>query len=86
MEETVKKKRRKKYKIETYQDIYATTEKLLNDCLNSEEMSQEKRIRLANELLRTRLASLKQHELQIEVDKMNAMLEEWKDAQRGDLY
>lgn len=83
MEETVKKKRRKKYKIETYQDIYATTEKLLNDCLNSEEMSQEKRIRLANELLRTRLASLKQHELQIEVDKMNAKLEEWEEQRKN---
>lgn len=83
MEETVKKKRRKKYKIETYQDIYATTEKLLNDCLNSEEMSQEKRIRLANELLRTRLASLKQHELQIAVDQMNEKLDEWKDTING---
>ena len=83
MEETVKKKRRKKYKIETYQDIYATTEKLLNDCLNSEEMSQEKRIRLANELLRTRLASLKQHELAMEVDKMNAKLEEWEEQRKN---
>ena len=44
MEETTKKKRRKKYKIQTYDEICATTEKLLNDCLNSEEMSQEKRI------------------------------------------
>lgn len=83
MEETTKKKRRKKYKIQTYDEICATTEKLLNDCLNSEEMSQEKRIRLANELLRTRLASLKQHELQIEVDKMNAKLEEWEEATKG---
>ena len=83
MEETTKKKRRKKYKIQTYDEIYATTEKLLNDCLNSEEMSQEKRIRLANELLRTRLSSLKQHELQIEVDKMNAKLEEWEEVTKG---
>ena len=83
MEETTKKKRRKKYKIQTYDEIYATTEKLLNDCLNSEEMSQEKRIRLANELLRTRLASLKQHELAMEVDKMNAKLEEWEEVTKG---
>lgn len=83
MEETTKKKRRKKYKIQTYDEICATTEKLLNDCLNSEEMSQEKRIRLANELLRTRLASLKQHELQIEVDKMNTKLEEWEEVTKG---
>ena len=79
-----KKKRKRKIKIETYQDIYAATEKLFNECMNSEDMTQEKRIRLANELLRTRLASIKQNELQVEVDRMNAMLEEWKDSQRGD--
>ena len=79
-----KKKRKKKYKIETYKDIYAATEKLFNECMNSEDMTQEKRIRLANELLRTRLSSIKQNELQVEVDRMNQMLEEWKDSQRGD--
>ena len=79
-----KKKRKKKYKIETYEDIYSATEKLFNECMNSEDMTQEKRIRLANELLRTRLSSIKQNELQVEVDRMNQMLEEWKDAQRGD--
>ena len=52
--------------------------------MNSEDMTQEKRIRLANELLRTRLASIKQNELQVEVDRMNEMLEEWRDSQRGD--
>ena len=77
------KKRRKKYKLETYDDIQHTLEALFNQVARDEEDNYQK-INVLAKLLDLRLKALKQNELQVEVDRMNAMLEEWKDAQRGD--
>ena len=83
MEETTKKKRKKRYKLETYDDIQLTLEALFNQVARDEEDNYQK-INVLAKLLDLRLKALKQNELQVEVDRMNAMLEEWKDAQRGD--
>ena len=77
------KKRKKRYKIETYDDIQLTLEALFNQVARDEEDNYQK-VNVLAKLLDLRLKALKQNELQVEVDRMNAMLEEWKDSQRGD--
>ena len=77
------KKRKKRYKIETYDDIQLTLEALFNQVARDEEDNYQK-VNVLAKLLDLRLKALKQNELQVEVDRMNQMLEEWKDSQRGD--
>ena len=83
MEETGKKKRKKRYKIETYDDIQLTLESIFNQVARDEEDNYQK-VNVLAKLLDLRLKALKQNELQVEVDRMNSMLEEWRDSQRGD--
>ena len=77
------KKRRKKYKLETYDDIQLTLCDIFNKVARDEEDNYQK-VNVLAKLLDLRLKALKQNELQVEVDRMNSMLEEWRDAQRGD--
>ena len=76
MDET-KKKRKKKYKLDTYDDIQVTLADIFNKVARDEEDNYQK-VNILAKLLDLRLKALKQNELQIEIDKLNQQLEEWK--------
>ena len=81
MDET-KKKRRKKYKLDTYDDIQVTLADIFNKVARDEEDNYQK-VNVLAKLLDLRLKALKQNELQIEIDKLNQQLEEWKANNNG---
>ena len=81
MDET-KKKRRKKYKLDTYDDIQVTLADIFNKVARDEEDNYQK-VNVLAKLLDLRLKTLKQNELQIEIDKLNQQLEEWKANNNG---
>ena len=81
MDET-KKKRRKKYKLDTYDDIQVTLADIFNKVARDEEDNYQK-VNILAKLLDLRLKALKQHELQVEMDKLNQQLEEWKANNNG---
>lgn len=82
MDETPKKKRKKKYKLDTYDDIQDTLADMFNKVARNEEDNYQK-VNVLAKLLDLRLKALKQHELQIAVDQMNEKLDEWKDTING---
>lgn len=71
------KKRRKKYKLDTYDDIQDTLADIFNKVARDEEDNYQK-VNVLAKLLDLRLKALKQNELQVEIDKLNQQLEEWK--------
>ena len=71
------KKRRKKYKLDTYDDIQSTLADIFNKVARDEEDNYQK-VNVLAKLLDLRLKALKQNEMQIEIDKLNQQLEEWK--------
>lgn len=81
MDET-KKKRRKKYKLDTYDDIQVTLADIFNKVARDEEDNYQK-VNVLAKLLDLRLKALKQNELQVEIDKLNQQLEEWKANNNG---
>lgn len=81
MDET-KKKRRKKYKLDTYDDIQVTLCDIFNKVARDEEDNYQK-VNVLAKLLDLRLKALKQNELQVEIDKLNQQLEEWKANNNG---
>ena len=81
MDET-KKKRRKKYKLDTYDDIQATLCDIFNKIARDEEDNYQK-VSILAKSLDLRLKALKQNEMQIEIDKLNQQLEEWKANNNG---
>lgn len=81
MDET-KKKRRKKYKLDTYDDIQVTLADIFNKVARDEEDNYQK-VNILAKLLDLRLKALKQNEMQIEIDKLNQQLEEWKANNNG---
>ena len=81
MDET-KKKRRKKYKLDTYDDIQVTLADIFNKVARDEEDNYQK-VNILAKLLDLRLKALKQNEMQVEIDKLNQQLEEWKANNNG---
>lgn len=81
MDET-KKKRRKKYKLDTYDDIQVTLADIFNKVARDDEDNYQK-VNVLAKLLDLRLKALKQNEMQIEIDKLNQQLEEWKANNNG---
>ena len=81
MDET-KKKRKKKYKLDTYDDIQVTLADIFNKVARDDEDNYQK-VNVLAKLLDLRLKALKQNELQIEIDKLNQQLEEWKANNNG---
>ena len=81
MDET-KKKRRKQYKLDTYDDIQVTLADIFNKVARDDEDNYQK-VNVLAKLLDLRLKALKQNELQIEIDKLNQQLEEWKANNNG---
>lgn len=81
MDET-KKKRRKKYKLDTYDDIQVTLADIFNKVARDDEDNYQK-VNVLAKLLDLRLKALKQNELQVEIDKLNQQLEEWKANNNG---
>ena len=81
MDET-KKKRRKKYKLDTYDDIQVTLADIFNKVAGDEEDNYQK-VNILAKLLDLRLKALKQNEMQVEIDKLNQQLEEWKANNNG---
>lgn len=82
MDETPKKRKKKKYKLDTYDDIQVTLCDMFNKIARDEEDNYSK-VNVLAKLLDLRLKALKQHELQIAVDQMNEKLDEWKDTING---
>ena len=76
------KKRRKKYKLDTYDDIQVTLADIFNKVARDDEDNYQK-VNVLAKLLDLRLKALKQNELQIEIDKLNQQLEEWKANNNG---
>lgn len=86
MEETSKKKkRRKRYKIESYDDIQKTLEVLFNQVYNDEEQNYRK-VASLRDLLSLRLQCLKQNELQNEYEKMVEALDDYNRRLKEDRY
>ena len=85
MEETGKKKRRKRYKLESYDDIQKTLEVLFSQVANDEEQNYRK-VSCLRDLLSLRLQCLKQHELQEEYEKMVMALDEYNRRLKEDRY
>ena len=86
MDETnKKKKRRKKYKLDSYDSIQVTLEALFNQVYNDEEQNYRK-VACLRDLLSLRLQCLKQHELQIEYEKMVEALDEYNTRLKEDRY
>ena len=81
MDET-KKKRSKKYKLDTYDDIQVTLADIFNKVARDDEDNYQK-VNVLAKLLDLRLKALKQNEMQIEIDKLNQQLEEWKANNNG---
>ena len=81
MDET-KKKRKKKYKLDTYDDIQATLADIFNKVARDDEDNYQK-VNVLAKLLDLRLKALKQNEMQIEIDKLNQQLEEWRANNNG---
>ena len=81
MDET-KKKRRKKYKLDTYDDIQVTLADIFNKVARDDEDNYQK-VNVLAKLLDLRLKALKPNEMQIEIDKLNQQLEEWKANNNG---
>lgn len=81
MDET-KKKRKKKYKLDTYDDIQVTLADIFNKVARDDEDNYQK-VNVLAKLLDLRLKALKQNELQVEIDKLNQQLEEWKANNNG---
>ena len=81
MDET-KKKRRKKYKLDTYDDIQVTLADIFNKVARDDEDNYQK-VNVLAKLLDLRLKALKQNEMQVEIDKLNQQLEEWKANNNG---
>ena len=82
---TTKKKRRKRYKIESYDDIQKTLEVLFNQVYNDEEQNYRK-VACLRDLLSLRLQCLKQNELQTEYEKMVEALDEYNTRLKEDRY
>ena len=76
------KKRRKKYKLDTYDDIQVTLADIFNKVARDEEDNYQK-VNILAKLLDLRLKALKQNEMQVEIDKLNQQLEEWKANNNG---
>ena len=76
------KKRRKKYRLDTYDDIQVTLADIFNKVARDEEDNYQK-VNILAKLLDLRLKALKQNELQVEIDKLNQQLEEWKANNNG---
>ena len=76
------KKRRKKYKLDTYDDIQVTLCDIFNKVARDEEDNYQK-VNILAKLLDLRLKALKQNEMQVEIDKLNQQLEEWKANNNG---
>ena len=76
------KKRRKKYKLDTYDDIQVTLADIFNKVARDDEDNYQK-VNVLAKLLDLRLKALKQNELQVEIDKLNQQLEEWKANNNG---
>ena len=81
MDET-KKKRRKKYKLDTYDEVQVTLADIFNKVARDDEDNYQK-VNILAKLLDLRLKALKQNEMQIEIDKLNQQLEEWKANNNG---
>lgn len=79
---TIKKKKRKKYKLDSYDDIQKTLEVLFNQVANDEEQNYKK-VATLKDLLTLRLQCLKQHELQEEYEKMIKALDEYNNSLKG---
>ena len=83
MEETSKKKkRRKKCKLETYDDIQKTLEDLFSQVYYDEEQNYKK-VATLKDLLALRLQCLKQHELQEEYEKVVKALDDYNNSLKG---
>lgn len=83
MEETSKKKkRRKKCKLETYDDIQKNLEVLFSQVFYDEEQNYKK-VATLKDLLALRLQCLKQHELQQEYEKVVKALDEYNNSLKG---
>ena len=83
MEETSKKKkRRKKCKLESYDDIQKNLEVLFSQVYNDEEQNYKK-VATLKDLLALRLQCLKQHELQEEYEKVVKALDEYNNSLKG---
>ena len=76
------KKRRKKYKLDTYDDIQVTLADIFNKVARDDEDNYQK-VNVLAKLLDLRLKALKQNEMQVEIDKLNQQLEEWKANNNG---
>ena len=76
------KKRRKKYKLDTYDDIQVTLADIFNKVARDDEDNYQK-VNILAKLLDLRLKALKQNEMQVEIDKLNQQLEEWKANNNG---
>ena len=63
--------------MDTYDDIQATLADIFNKVARDEEDNYQK-VNVLAKLLDLRLKALKQNEMQIEIDKLNQQLEEWK--------
>ena len=86
MEETSKKKkRRKRYKLESYDDIQKALEVLFNQVYNDEEQNYRK-VACLRDLLSLRLQCLKQHEMQEEYEKMVIALDKYNTRLKEDRY
>ena len=81
MDET-KKKRRKKYKLDTYDDIQVTLADIFNKVARDDEDNYQK-VNILAKLLDLRLKALKHNEMQVEIDKLKQQLEEWKANNNG---
>ena len=82
---TTKKKRRRKYKLESYDDIQKVLEVLFSQVYYDEEQNYRK-VACLRDLLSLRLQCLKQHELQIEYEKMVETLDEYNRRLKEDRY
>ena len=83
MEETSKKKRRrKKCKLESYDDIQKNLEVLFSHVYYDEEQNYKK-VATLKDLLALRLQCLKQHELQQEYEKVVKALDEYNNSLKG---
>ena len=81
MDET-QQKRSKKYKLDTSDAIQVTLCDILNTIARDEEDNYQK-VNILAKLLDLRLKALKQNEMQVEIDKLNQQLEEWKANNNG---
>lgn len=68
--EEKKSKRKTYFKIDTTEDINRTIAKLVNLAFNTEDKFTLDKIRMVNELIKTKVAVIKQHELEAEIQEL----------------